>query len=72
MINRPPRSLSSWRSSHLLSEGITTAHDAGALQVDLAAQWAMADRGDLLLRLYSMVLASDEAALSRMAGAWAR
>lgn len=49
---------------HLLSEGITTAHDAGALRVDLAAQRAMADRGDLLLRLYSMVLASDEAALS--------
>ncbi len=49
---------------HLLSEGITTAHDAGALQVDLAAQRAMANRGDLLLRLYSMVLASDEAALA--------
>ena len=28
---------------HLLSEGITTAHDAGALQVDLQAQWAMAN-----------------------------
>ena len=27
---------------HLLSQGITTAHDAGALQVDLAAQRAMA------------------------------
>ena len=49
---------------HLLSEGITTAHDAGALRVDLAAQRAMANRGDLLLRLYSMVLASDEAALA--------
>jgi predicted amidohydrolase YtcJ len=49
---------------HLLSEGITTAHDAGALQVDLAAQRAMANRGDLLLRLYSMVLASDKAAFA--------
>ena len=49
---------------HLLSEGITTAHDAGALQVDLAAQWAMARRGDLNMRLYSMVYASDEGALS--------
>jgi predicted amidohydrolase YtcJ len=48
---------------HLLSEGITTAHDAGALQVDLAAQTAMATRGDLVVRLYSMVLASDQAAL---------
>ena len=49
---------------HLLSEGITTAHDAGASQVDLAAQWAMARRGDLDMRLYSMVYASDEGALS--------
>ena len=49
---------------HLLSEGITTAHDAGASQVDLAAQWAMARRGDLDMRLYSMVHASDEGALS--------
>ena len=49
---------------HLLSEGITTAHDAGALQVDLEAQWAMARRGDLNMRLYSMVYASDEGALS--------
>ena len=49
---------------HLLSEGITTAHDAGASQVDLAAQWAMARRGDLAMRLYSMVYASDEGALS--------
>ena len=49
---------------HLLSEGITTAHDAGASQVDLAAQWAMARRGDLDMRLYSMVFASDEGALS--------
>ena len=48
---------------HLLSEGITTAHDAGALQVDLAAQTSMATRGDLVIRLYSMVLASDQAAL---------
>jgi len=48
---------------HLLSEGITTAHDAGALQVDLAAQTSMATRGDLVVRLYSMVLASDQAAL---------
>ena len=48
---------------HLLSEGITTAHDAGALQVDLAAQTAMATHGDLVIRLYSMVLASDQAAL---------
>ena len=36
----------------------------GALQVDLAAQWAMARRGDLNMRLYSMVYASDEGALS--------
>ena len=49
---------------HLLSEGITTAHDAGALQVDLKAQWAMARRGDLNMRLYSMVYASDEGALT--------
>ena len=49
---------------HLLREGITTAHDAGASQVDLAAQWAMARRGDLDMRLYSMVYASDEGALS--------
>ena len=49
---------------HLLSQGITTAHDAGALQVDLAAQRAMAERGSLAVRLYSMVLASDEAALA--------
>ena len=49
---------------HLLREGITTAHDAGASQVDLAAQWAMARRGDLAMRLYSMVYASDEGALS--------
>ena len=49
---------------HLLSEGITTAHDAGASQIDLAAQWAMARRGDLAMRLYSMVYASDEGALS--------
>lgn len=49
---------------HLLSEGVTTAHDAGASQVDLAAQWAMARRGDLAMRLYSMVYASDEGALS--------
>ena len=50
---------------HLLSEGITTAHDAGASQVDLAAQWAMARRGDLAMRLYSMVYASDEGALNQ-------
>ena len=49
---------------YLLSEGITTAHDAGALQVDLEAQWAMARRGDLDVRLYSMVSASDAGALS--------
>ena len=49
---------------HLLSEGITTAHDAGASQIDLAAQWAMARRGDLAMRLYSMVYASDKGALS--------
>lgn len=49
---------------HLLSEGITTAHDAGALKVDLDAQLAMAERGDLDMRLYSMVYASDEEALS--------
>ena len=49
---------------HLLSEGITTAHDAGALQVDLQAQWAMARRGGLNMRLYSMVYASDEGALT--------
>ena len=49
---------------HLLSEGITTAHDAGALQVDLEAQWGMARRGDLDVRLYSMVYAADEGALN--------
>ena len=48
---------------HLISEGITTAHDAGASQIDLAAQWAMARRGSLAMRLYSMVYASDEGAL---------
>ncbi len=49
---------------HLLSEGVTTAHDAGASQIDLEAQWNMARRGDLDMRLYSMVYASDEGALS--------
>jgi len=49
---------------HLLSEGITTAHDAGASQVDLEAQWGMARRGDLDMRLYSMVYAADEGALN--------
>lgn len=49
---------------HLLSQGITTAHDAGALREDLDAQRAMAERGDLRLRLYSMVLATDEKALA--------
>ena len=49
---------------HLLSEGITTAHDAGASQVDLEAQWGMARRGDLNMRLYSMVYAADEVALN--------
>ena len=53
---------------HLLSQGITTAHDAGALQVDLAAQHAMAARGALAVRLYSMVLARDEAALTEWLG----
>jgi predicted amidohydrolase YtcJ len=48
---------------HLLSQGITTAHDAGALQVDIQAQKTMAERGDLLLRLYTMVAASDTLAL---------
>ena len=49
---------------HLLSQGITTAHDAGAMQVDLEAQWAMARRGDLDIRLYSMVYAADGDALN--------
>ncbi|MDC3015678.1 amidohydrolase [Luminiphilus sp.] len=49
---------------HLLSEGVTTAHDAGASQVDLEAQSLMARNGDLDMRLYSMVFASDEGALS--------
>ena len=49
---------------HLLSEGITTAHDAGASQLDLEAQWGMARRGDLDMRLYSMVYAADEGALN--------
>ena len=48
---------------HLLSQGITTAHDAGASQVDLAAHALMAREGSLILRLYSMVYASDEGAL---------
>ena len=48
---------------HLLSQGITTAHDAGASQVDLAAQARMAQEGSLIVRLYSMVYASDEGAL---------
>ena len=48
---------------HLLSQGITTAHDAGASQVDLAAQTRMAQEGSLIVRLYSMVYASDEGAL---------
>ena len=48
---------------HLLSQGITTAHDAGASQVDLAAQTRMAQEGSLIVRLYSMVYASDERAL---------
>ena len=48
---------------HLLSQGITTAHDAGASQVDLAAQTRMAQKGSLIVRLYSMVYASDEGAM---------
>jgi predicted amidohydrolase YtcJ len=48
---------------HLLSQGITTAHDAGASQVDLAAQTRMAQEGSLIVRLYSMVYASDEGAM---------
>jgi predicted amidohydrolase YtcJ len=49
---------------HLLSQGITTAHDAGALYVDIEAQTQMAKRGDLLLRLYTMVSAGDAKALA--------
>ena len=48
---------------HLLSQGITTAHDAGASQVDLAAQTQMAQEGSLIVRLYSMVYASDKGAM---------
>lgn len=49
---------------HLLRQGITTAHDAGALHVDIQAQTQMAKRGDLLLRLYTMVSAGDAKALA--------
>jgi len=48
---------------HLLSQGITTAHDAGALQVDIRAQRQMAERGKLLIRLYTMVSATDREGL---------
>jgi len=48
---------------HLLSQGITTAHDAGALQVDIRAQSQMAERGNLLIRLYTMVSATDREGL---------
>ena len=59
----PATSLVDAAQWHLLSQGITTAHDAGASQVDLAAQTRMAQEGNLIVRLYSMVYASDESAL---------
>lgn len=49
---------------HLLGQGITSAHDAGALQVDIQAQEQMAERGDLSMRLYTMVSATDTLALT--------
>ena len=49
---------------HLLSQGITTAHDAGALQVDIRAQEQMAQRGSLSMRLYTMISAADTDALA--------
>ncbi len=49
---------------HLLSQGITTAHDAGALQVDIQAQEQMAQRGSLSMRLYTMISAADTDALA--------
>lgn len=48
---------------HILSLGITSAHDAGVSQVDLQAQRLLAEQGDLKLRLYSMVDGTDTAAL---------
>ena len=49
---------------HLLSQGITTAHDAGALRVDIQAQEQMAQRGSLSMRLYTMISAADTDALA--------
>ena len=48
---------------HILSSGVTSAHDAGVTQVDLEAQRILAERGDLTLRLYSMVDGTDAGAL---------
>ena len=48
---------------HILSLGITSAHDAGVSQMDLQAQRLAAEQGDLKLRLYSMVDGTDTAAL---------
>jgi len=44
---------------HLISEGVTSAHDAGVRKVDLDAQLAAAEAGGLKVRLYSMLDATD-------------
>lgn len=49
---------------HLVSEGVTSAHDAGVRKVDLDAQVALAEAGDLQVRLYSMIDASDTVAMN--------
>ncbi len=49
---------------HLVSEGVTSAHDAGVRKVDLDAQVALAEVGDLKVRLYSMIDATDAVAMN--------
>ena len=49
---------------HLVSEGVTSAHDAGVRKVDLDAQVALAEAGDLKVRLYSMIDATDAVAMN--------
>lgn len=49
---------------HLVSEGVTSAHDAGVRKVDLDAQVALAEAGDLKVRLYSMIDATDALAMN--------
>lgn len=49
---------------HILALGITSAHDAGVTGTDLEAQRTLAERGDLKLRLYSMIDGTDADALN--------